>query len=91
MFLDLRGIQADAPSGTSVAVLSIADAAPEAGGAERLAKALTRESRARRDSSKRSPCYVFLPNERYVAIEVSVHNVLTGNTEVIAVPWNSAL
>jgi hypothetical protein len=39
---------------------------------------------------ERNPGYVFLPNQNYKAIEVTVHNELTGNNEVITVPWDSA-
>ena len=34
--------------------------------------------------------YAFLANQKYTAIEVTVINTLTGNEEVLTVPWNDA-
>jgi len=34
--------------------------------------------------------YVFLANQKYTALEVTVINTLTGNDEVLTVPWNNA-
>jgi hypothetical protein len=34
--------------------------------------------------------YAFLPNRKYKALELTVQNLLTGNDEVITIPWNSA-
>jgi hypothetical protein len=36
------------------------------------------------------PGYVFLPNRKYTALEVTVINTLTNNEEAVTVPWNSA-